>query len=271
MTLVWDSAALDDAGGLFVALCLADHANDAGVCWPSKRRLAARCRCTPRHVQSVLARLELAGALTIDRAGDGRRPNWYKLNPEFFERAGALVPPSDASEVRGPADAPPHAGDGTADEPPPPPTPAPPPTGAPALDEHPAVLEYRKRRPRVEPYFAAAIAARVGTDPARLAAWRDLLAVWAATADPSHVGKPYNLGNVPRLLDALDEAAPGGRIVQGAAAGSPLEDDVLPDFIAIAEATDLGLPAAMYLPVDGDATRRRRPAEAVRLIATTRK
>lgn len=54
-------------------------------------------------------------------------------------------------------------------------------------------------------HFGELIAQRVGEDAARLAGWRDVLAVWAATNAPGRVGKTYNLDNVPGLLDALDE------------------------------------------------------------------
>jgi hypothetical protein len=81
LTAIWDSGQYDKTT-LLVLLALADQANDAGVCWPSVPTVAARARCSERHVQRVIAGLESDGVLTIQhRAGTS---NLYRINVERF-------------------------------------------------------------------------------------------------------------------------------------------------------------------------------------------
>lgn len=42
-------------------LCLADNANNDGVCWPSVQDMAQRLMCTPRYVYELVAALEKKG------------------------------------------------------------------------------------------------------------------------------------------------------------------------------------------------------------------
>jgi hypothetical protein len=46
-----------------VALAIADEANDAGVCWPSQKRLARKCRLSTRRLRDHLQALERDGYL----------------------------------------------------------------------------------------------------------------------------------------------------------------------------------------------------------------
>lgn len=62
MTRVWDEAPFDKTT-LLLMLCLADHANDDGECWPSVTRLANRARCTERWARDCLKQLTEAGWL----------------------------------------------------------------------------------------------------------------------------------------------------------------------------------------------------------------
>lgn len=62
MSRVWDETPFDQTT-LLVLLCLADHADDDGRCWPSVPRLATRARCSERWCRDVLASLEESGWL----------------------------------------------------------------------------------------------------------------------------------------------------------------------------------------------------------------
>ena len=80
-TWVWESI---DSGLLvlewaptLVLLCLANHANSVGVCWPSHKRIATLCGLSESTVKRALRDLILAGI--IARIADGRR-NKYRLS-----------------------------------------------------------------------------------------------------------------------------------------------------------------------------------------------
>lgn len=62
MSRVWDEMPYDQTT-LLVLLCLADHADDNGVCWPSIPRIAERARCTERWCRDVIGELEKKGHL----------------------------------------------------------------------------------------------------------------------------------------------------------------------------------------------------------------
>lgn len=63
-----------------VLLALADHANAEGGCFPSIRRLAKWASMTPRGVQKVLRRLELAGLVKTVTNGGKSGLNSYNLH-----------------------------------------------------------------------------------------------------------------------------------------------------------------------------------------------
>lgn len=66
MAAVWEHADCSQTA-LLVLLALADHANDAGECWPSYPRLAQRARTSERHVRRVMLDLEERGLIARDR------------------------------------------------------------------------------------------------------------------------------------------------------------------------------------------------------------
>lgn len=78
MAQVWDEATRLDGSELIVMLCLADHANDDGVCWPSTQEIADRCRVTRRHAVRLLSRLERGGYVYIRK--ESGRATRYTLN-----------------------------------------------------------------------------------------------------------------------------------------------------------------------------------------------
>lgn len=54
-------------------LCIADHANKDGVCWPSVHRLAQETHVCDRQVRRLLRTLEAKGCIVVDqRRGRGR-------------------------------------------------------------------------------------------------------------------------------------------------------------------------------------------------------
>lgn len=81
MNRVWDNKELK-GGRLLVMLVLADHANDAGECWPSQPHLATRARLNERQVRRVVDSLDKDGYILILERGVGRskRPH-YRLFP----------------------------------------------------------------------------------------------------------------------------------------------------------------------------------------------
>ena len=71
-----------DKTALLVLLALADQANDHGSCWPSVTTIAARARCTERHVRTILRDLEKDGALSVEhRPGTS---SVYRINVSSF-------------------------------------------------------------------------------------------------------------------------------------------------------------------------------------------
>ena len=81
MTYVWDDTRFF-GDQLLILLCLADHANDAGECWPSYDRIALRCRCTKRHAIRCIERLRQEGWITKEcQQRNGRQTsNLFCLN-----------------------------------------------------------------------------------------------------------------------------------------------------------------------------------------------
>lgn len=76
MTQLWDNADPELSGSrLVIMLCLADHANDDGECWPSIDRLAKRSRLHRQNVMVHLKELEAAGYITVKRV-EGRHNSY---------------------------------------------------------------------------------------------------------------------------------------------------------------------------------------------------
>jgi hypothetical protein len=100
MNRVWDSKELK-GGRLLVMLVLADHANDAGECWPSQPHLAARARLDARQVRRVVDGLDKEGYLLILERGKGRskRPH-YRLFPQPVKSDILSEVKSDISDTK---------------------------------------------------------------------------------------------------------------------------------------------------------------------------
>lgn len=69
MVAVWDGSQ-HSGSALLLLLALADHADDMGVCWPGRERLAQRTRVSPRTVTRMIGELGESGELWIlERSG----------------------------------------------------------------------------------------------------------------------------------------------------------------------------------------------------------
>lgn len=86
MTRIWEDAPYDKTS-LLILLCLADMANDDGVCWPSVETIAKKARCSERWVRDVLSELERDGYIGKEiRSG---RTTKYHL---YYPPIGTLTP-----------------------------------------------------------------------------------------------------------------------------------------------------------------------------------
>lgn len=77
MSAVWERMDVDGTL-LLLMLALADHANDAGVCWPSVVTLSHKIRRSRARTFELLRKAEGMGLLTHVR-GLGGRANQYQL------------------------------------------------------------------------------------------------------------------------------------------------------------------------------------------------
>lgn len=68
MSQLWDNEDPELSGPrLLIMLCLADHANDDGFCFPSIDRIATRARIQNRNAMRYIQELEAAGYLQVNR------------------------------------------------------------------------------------------------------------------------------------------------------------------------------------------------------------
>lgn len=93
MTRIWDDTSFRGTD-LLVLLCLADHANDEGVCWPSYATIARRARCSRRQAIRCVQHLQREGWLNVTT----RRIDMTKNTSNIFKivlPSGVVSPPSD--------------------------------------------------------------------------------------------------------------------------------------------------------------------------------
>ncbi|MEZ5584935.1 MAG: hypothetical protein R3F37_21140 [Candidatus Competibacteraceae bacterium] len=83
MTWVWEHSP-DKSTRLLLLLATADHCNDDGECYPSIKRLAAKCRTSVRRTQQVVESLKREGVLGVVIGGEintnGGKTNRFYLN-----------------------------------------------------------------------------------------------------------------------------------------------------------------------------------------------
>ena len=80
LTAIWNDAPVEGTQ-LLLLLALADQANDEGVCWPSIRKIAKRCRVSERTAQRMLKSLEGEGLIRVTRrrVGERQTSNLYQV------------------------------------------------------------------------------------------------------------------------------------------------------------------------------------------------
>lgn len=80
-----------------VLLCLADFANDEGVCWPAVGTIAAKCSCSDRTVQKAIKWLtENDWIKTVDAQGKCHR---FLLNPRKICTPENPAPPKITAQT----------------------------------------------------------------------------------------------------------------------------------------------------------------------------
>lgn len=62
-----------------VLLCLCDHANDEGLCWPSMARMAIKCSVTDRSVRRAIKSLTKKSVITVSSAPG--KTNHFVIDP----------------------------------------------------------------------------------------------------------------------------------------------------------------------------------------------
>jgi hypothetical protein len=95
MTIVWDRTDLNQSQTL-VALALADHADDEGVCWPSIDRIAKYARLQRRATQRIVRQLEDLELLGVERATGRGQTSRYQ-----FRLGQKGAPKTPLSEIKG--------------------------------------------------------------------------------------------------------------------------------------------------------------------------
>jgi hypothetical protein len=93
-----------------VLLVLADFANDQGACWPSMATIAHKANLSRRYTIDILAKLESAGAIKVERRRAGRmnKSNVYQINaPALAGPAAEQAAAPDKTVPGAPGDVPP--------------------------------------------------------------------------------------------------------------------------------------------------------------------
>jgi hypothetical protein len=99
MSAVWEHSR-QEGGALLLMLAIADHANDAGLAFPSIERLARKARLTPRQIYRLVQQLLGSGEIEIEHGGGRHRSNLYKINLAALGTGTAeKQPPTTRSSV----------------------------------------------------------------------------------------------------------------------------------------------------------------------------
>ena len=102
LSAVWDLEM--DSTKKMVLMCLCNHANDEGVCWPSVATIRKKCGNSERTVQSALKWLSDNGYFKFyDVPGKGRT---YRLNPRKICTPAKSAPVQKTTDT--PAESAPH-------------------------------------------------------------------------------------------------------------------------------------------------------------------
>ena len=98
LTWVWQNGPQDQSE-LLVLLALADHADDAGRCFPSMVGIGQKARMTDRGARNVVRRLEVAGWLFTKVGGGRGGKSVYTIR---MEEVGTSFPEMDSRNVENP-------------------------------------------------------------------------------------------------------------------------------------------------------------------------
>ena len=100
MAAIWELALPRDEK--FVALAVADHANDEGLCFPSVARISWKCGYSRRQVQTILKKLRYRAVLHIEANEFGGRgyARTYRVRPEMGEKSAPFVKGRISTVVR---------------------------------------------------------------------------------------------------------------------------------------------------------------------------
>lgn len=90
MSWAWETSL--PATEKMVLLCLCDHANDEGQCWPSMARIARKCSVTDRTVQRAIKHLREWGVLTGDH--EAGKVYKFQINPRHCVTPDTVSPPT---------------------------------------------------------------------------------------------------------------------------------------------------------------------------------
>jgi Helix-turn-helix domain len=82
MEMIWERAPYVEPTILLTLLCLANWANDDGICWPSVPSLARKTRQSERNARYILKRLESDGILGIQEQRGRNHTNHYMIDVE---------------------------------------------------------------------------------------------------------------------------------------------------------------------------------------------
>ena len=95
MSYVWDYSPYS-GNSLIVHLALADHCDDQGICWPSQKYLAAKCKISERQIRRIIYQLVTDGFLFVDvRGREGKNNNRYRL---IFKKVQVTGDPLDIKD-----------------------------------------------------------------------------------------------------------------------------------------------------------------------------
>jgi DNA-binding PadR family transcriptional regulator len=91
MTYVWDYSPYN-GNALIVHLALADHCDDQGICWPSQKYLANKCKVSERQIRRIISQMVLDGFLFVEvRGREGKNNNRYRLLYKKVQDTGDLL------------------------------------------------------------------------------------------------------------------------------------------------------------------------------------
>lgn len=90
MTWAWETEI--PATEKMVLLCLCDHANDDGQCWPSMARIARKCSVTDRTVQRAIKNLRELGILHTE--GEPGKTLKFHITPRHSVTPDTASPPT---------------------------------------------------------------------------------------------------------------------------------------------------------------------------------